>query len=169
MSNVPLSPLAGGKPWKRPHFVGREDELAEMHRILNRRPGRRTVVVHGLGGMGKTQRAIAYMKRHRIGYTATIWLNAHDETLLKQSFRNAATRILRDHPGLVYMQMAVSDKDSDASLAVKRWPVGAGVQCSPSGRDCQAQVRGRRTTATTRRGSTLRKPRIGSSEIEERN
>src|SRR5688572_22962996 len=102
-------------------FVSREDELAEIHRILDRRPGRRTVVMHGLGGMGKTQLAIAYMKRHRSDYTASIWFNARDETSLKQSFRNAATRILREHPGLVYMQMAVSDKDSDASVAVKRW------------------------------------------------
>jgi tetratricopeptide (TPR) repeat protein len=103
------------------HFVAREDELGEMHRILDQRPGRRTVVVHGLGGMGKTQLAIAYMKRHRSDYTASIWFNARDETSLKQSFRNAATRILREHPGLVYMQAAVLDKDSDASLAVKRW------------------------------------------------
>jgi hypothetical protein len=71
--------------------------------------------------MGKTQLAIAYMKRHRKDYSASIWLNARDETSLNQSFRNAAVRILREHPGLSYMQTAVSDKDGDASLAVRRW------------------------------------------------
>lgn len=103
------------------HFVGREEELASMHQKLGRSPGRQTVIVHGLGGMGKTQLAIAYMKRHRDDYSALIWLNARDETSLNQSFRNAATRISREHPGLGYMKSAVSDQDGDASLAVKRW------------------------------------------------
>lgn len=103
------------------HFVAREEELAWMHQKLGRSPGRQTVVVHGLGGMGKTQLAIAYMKRHRNDYSASIWLNARDETSLNQSFRIAAMRISREHPSLSYMQSAVSDKDGDASLAVKRW------------------------------------------------
>jgi hypothetical protein len=92
-----------------------------MQQKLGRSPGRRTVVVHGLGGMGKTQLAIAYMKRHRNDYSASIWLNARDETSLNQSFRNAAIRILREHPSLSYMQTTVSDKDGNASLAVRRW------------------------------------------------
>ncbi len=92
-----------------------------MHQKLCRQSGRCTVVVHGLGGMGKTQLAIAYMKRHRNDYSASIWLNARDETSLNQSFRNAAVRILRDHPGLSYMQTAASEKDGDASLAIRRW------------------------------------------------
>ncbi|KAG9250683.1 uncharacterized protein F5Z01DRAFT_640089 [Emericellopsis atlantica] len=103
------------------HLVARDEELAWMHQTLGRSPGRQTVVLHGLGGMGKTQLAIAYVKRHRNNYTASIWLNARDETSLNQSFRNAAIRISREHPGLGYMQSTVSDKDGDASLAVKRW------------------------------------------------
>jgi hypothetical protein len=103
------------------HFVAREEELAWMQQKLGSSPGRRTVVVHGLGGMGKTQLAIAYMKRHRNDYSASIWLNARDETSLNQSFRIAAMRISQEHPGLGYMQTAVSDKDGDASLAVRRW------------------------------------------------
>ncbi|KAH6623745.1 hypothetical protein F5144DRAFT_633030 [Chaetomium tenue] len=68
--------------------------------------------------MGKTQLAIAYMKRHRNDHPASIWLN---KTSLNQSFRGAAVRILHEHPDLSYMQAAVSDKDGDASLAVRRW------------------------------------------------
>ncbi|KAK3897210.1 P-loop containing nucleoside triphosphate hydrolase protein [Staphylotrichum tortipilum] len=103
------------------HFIAREEELILMRQVLHTQPGRRTIVVHGLGGMGKTQLAIAYMKRHRNDYSASIWLNARDETSLNQSFRNAARRILQEHPLLSYMQSAVADKDSDASMAVKRW------------------------------------------------
>jgi hypothetical protein len=92
-----------------------------MHKKLGNQSGRCTVVVHGLGGMGKTQLAIAYMKRHRNDYSASIWLNARDEISLNQSFRNAGVRILREHPGLSYLQSAVSDKDGDTSLAVRKW------------------------------------------------
>ncbi|KAJ4161661.1 uncharacterized protein LMH87_007687 [Akanthomyces muscarius] len=103
------------------HFVAREEELAWIHQKLERGAERSTVVVHGLGGMGKTQLAIAYMKRHRNDYSASIWLNARDKTSLNQSFRIAAIKIIREHPGLTYMQAAVSDNDGDASLAVRRW------------------------------------------------
>ncbi|KAM3533698.1 hypothetical protein MY4038_003013 [Beauveria bassiana] len=116
--NLPLSlPLET----KVKHFVGREEELAWIHRELTEPDGGQTAVVHGLGGMGKTQLAIAYMKRHRNDYSALIWLNARDEILLSQSFRLAAMRISREHPNLSYMQIAASDKDADASQAVRRW------------------------------------------------
>ncbi|KAM3560902.1 hypothetical protein ARSEF4850_003455 [Beauveria asiatica] len=116
--NLPLSlPLET----KAKRFVGREEELAWIHRELTEPDGGHTVVVHGLGGMGKTQLAIAYMKRHRNDYSALIWLNARDEISLSQSFRLAAMRISREHPNLNYMQIAASDKDADASQAVRRW------------------------------------------------
>lgn len=92
-----------------------------MHQYLSVSPGRQIVVVHGLGGMGKTQLAIAYVKRHRNDYSATIWLNARDEASLKQSFRIAALRISREYPTLNYLQAAALDKDCDAWPAVKRW------------------------------------------------
>jgi len=36
------------------HFVAREEELAEMHKTLSGNSSRRTIVLHGLGGIGKT-------------------------------------------------------------------------------------------------------------------
>jgi len=36
------------------YFVAREEELAEMHRTLGSDGGRCTVVLYGLGGIGKT-------------------------------------------------------------------------------------------------------------------
>lgn len=104
------------------HFVAREEELAIMHEKLNGHTGRRTVVIHGLGGMGKTQLAVEYMKRHREDYSALLWLNARDETSLGQSFRDVAKRIIQDHPSVSYIQNAVSDKDDEEAVrTVKRW------------------------------------------------
>jgi hypothetical protein len=80
------------------HFVAREEELAEIHRLLRSDGSRRTVVLHGLGGIGKTQLTVAYAKRHKDTYSAIFWLNANDEDSLKQSFAKIAKRILREHP-----------------------------------------------------------------------
>src|SRR6266536_6199769 len=79
------------------HFVAREEELAEIHRKLNGDGSRRTIILHGLGGMGKTQLSVAYAKRHKDSYSAIFWLNIKDEDSLKQSFAKAARQILREH------------------------------------------------------------------------
>lgn len=93
-----------------------------MHETLGRASERRTVVVHGLGGIGKTQLTVAYIKRHRSRYSAAIWLNAKDEVSLRQSFSHAATRILREHSSILYIQNAVPNQDlSKIVEAVKRW------------------------------------------------
>ena len=80
------------------HFVAREEELTEIHLNLSGDGSRRTVVLHGLGGMGKTQLAIAYAKRHKNNYSAIFWLNIKDEDSLKQSFTRVARQVLREHP-----------------------------------------------------------------------
>ncbi|OQD99022.1 hypothetical protein PENVUL_c066G05161, partial [Penicillium vulpinum] len=103
-------------------FVAREDKLKRMEEIFDTTIGRRTAVVHGLGGIGKTQLAIAYIKRNRSHYSATIWLNAKDETALKQSFARTAEWILSHHPSLIYITGALESRDLDETVkAVKRW------------------------------------------------
>ena len=67
------------------HFVAREEELAEMHRTLSGDGSRRTVVLHGLGGIGKTQLTIAYAKQYKDNYSAVFWLNIKDEDSLKRA------------------------------------------------------------------------------------
>ncbi|KAK9853410.1 hypothetical protein MYU51_006489 [Penicillium brevicompactum] len=104
------------------HFVAREDQLKRMQEILETPTGRRTAVVHGLGGIGKTQLAIAYIKRNRSYYSAALWLNAKDETALKQSFARAAEWIARHYPSLTYIESALESRDLDETVkAVKRW------------------------------------------------
>ncbi len=104
------------------HFVAREEELTQIHKVLSEDAGRRTAVIHGLGGMGKTQLAVAYAKHHQGDYSAVLWLNARDETLLKQGFVRVAKRILHEHPSAIYMKKAVESHDLDGAVqAVKQW------------------------------------------------
>ena len=78
--------------------------------------------MHGLGGIGKTQLAAAYAKRHSDNYSAVLWLNVRDEASLKQEYMEVAKRILREHPTVLYIKSAVrSGKLDEAVQAVKQW------------------------------------------------
>jgi hypothetical protein len=104
------------------HFVAREEELAQMREELGNTSSRRTIVLHGLGGMGKTQLAVAYAKKYRAEYSAVFWLNSKDEDLLKQSFVKVAKRIIREHPSSVHFRSLAESEDPNGAVeAVKRW------------------------------------------------
>lgn len=104
------------------HFVAREEELTEIHKELAHKQGRRTIIVHGLGGVGKTQLAAAYAKRQRDKYSAIFWMNAKDEISLKQGYMRVAERISREHMSEAYIKNAVESCNLDKAVqAVKRW------------------------------------------------
>jgi hypothetical protein len=104
------------------YFVGRDEELDRIHQELKYDDSRRTAVVHGLGGMGKTQLALAYAQRHRDEYSALFWINSKDVDALKQGYAAAARRIYREHPSLVHLKtVAKGGNLDDAVEAVKRW------------------------------------------------
>jgi pimeloyl-ACP methyl ester carboxylesterase len=50
--------------------VAREDKLGEIYKALSGDGSRYTIILHSLGGIGKTQLAIAYAKRHKDNYSA---------------------------------------------------------------------------------------------------
>lgn len=104
------------------HFVGRQEELDSIHKKLQYDGTRKTVLVHGLGGIGKTQLALAYERHHRGQYSAVFWMNSKDVETLKQSYAAAARRIYDEHPSLVHFKTVVESKDLDDAIeAVKKW------------------------------------------------
>ncbi|PQE13523.1 nb-arc and tpr domain protein [Rutstroemia sp. NJR-2017a WRK4] len=104
------------------YFVARKTELVEIHKALSGDGSRRTVVLHGLGGIGKTQLSIAYTKRHKDSYSAIFWLNINDEDSLKQSFVKAAKQISREHPLAFQLSNLDAKENIDKIVdAVKVW------------------------------------------------
>lgn len=104
------------------HFVGRKTELDRVDSILGASEGRCTLVIHGLGGMGKTQLTKTYLKKHSKAYSALVWLNARDRTTLKLSFSKVASRILQQYPNSTFIRDAVASQDMDRMVeGVKRW------------------------------------------------
>jgi hypothetical protein len=72
-------------------FIGRESEVDAMREALqpdDQSPEQRRLVLGGIGGIGKTQLAIAYAKRQHRAYESIFWLNASSEATLKDSLRS---------------------------------------------------------------------------------
>ena len=101
--------------------MAREDELRKIHKALSGDGSRRTVVLHSLGGIGKTQLAVAYAKRHKDKYSAIFWLNIKDEDSLKQSFAKVARQILREYPSARWLSTVDMKNLNDVIDAVKAW------------------------------------------------
>jgi hypothetical protein len=103
-------------------FVGRDKELEIIYKELRYDGSRKTVVLHGLGGMGKTQLALAYAQRHKDEYSAVFWINSEDVDTLKQGYVTAAKRISSDHPLLVYPKNIADRGNLDETIkVVKQW------------------------------------------------
>ena len=80
-------------PFSNPDFVGREDVLAGIRGTLTE--GIATVItqtsaITGLGGVGKTQTALAYCYRHLADYRLIWWLRAAEPATLAADFESLA-------------------------------------------------------------------------------
>ncbi|MFD9330010.1 tetratricopeptide repeat protein, partial [Streptomyces sp. NPDC060065] len=80
-------------------FVGREDELARLRRLLadegeaavTQVSGTRAI--HGLGGIGKSTLALRYAHLHRHAYTLVWWLNAATSEQIVTGLASLALRL----------------------------------------------------------------------------
>ncbi|KAK4164656.1 putative kinesin light chain, partial [Cladorrhinum sp. PSN259] len=51
------------------------------------------VALHGLGGAGKSQLALAYAEKHKDRYNPILWIDATDEEAVRSSFRRCAAEL----------------------------------------------------------------------------
>lgn len=84
-------------------FVGREEELEQIHDALflqtpngvktpsSSRP--RSFVIHGMGGMGKSEIALRYAYKHRADYQCIFWIDAETSESLSTSYVKVAASI----------------------------------------------------------------------------
>ena len=98
--NIPFSPLEGRQ---NANFVGRECLLEQLQATINAGVGGAKiigVVLHGTGGMGKTQLALQYVDLHHQDYSSVFWVNAASEQTLKLGYVYIMQRLIDHHAQL---------------------------------------------------------------------
>ncbi|KEQ57671.1 uncharacterized protein M437DRAFT_79551 [Aureobasidium melanogenum CBS 110374] len=79
------------------HFVQRVSDMQELEEhFFPQQPHlarRKMFVVHGLGGIGKTQLCIEFVRRYQEKYSAVLWLDGSSEDALQRSFIEVVARL----------------------------------------------------------------------------
>jgi len=102
-------------------FVDRPSDIAELEQALlpQRQYCRQKVfVLYGLGGMGKTQLAIEFARRHHRRFSSVFWLDGRTKDSLKQSIATCASRIPEGQIAASSRTYSVTS-DGDINAAVR--------------------------------------------------
>ncbi|KAH8669617.1 hypothetical protein BGZ60DRAFT_38520 [Tricladium varicosporioides] len=106
-------------------FIGRRSDLDSIEKQLT--PGevrdrRKVCVVHGLGGVGKTQLAIEYARLHKGLYTSFFWIDGKTEESLIQSLLNIALRLPNGQIlGIDTQKIGGLEKSRKAAQKILEW------------------------------------------------
>jgi hypothetical protein len=104
-------------------FVPRDEEMRKIkQRLLEERSmasRRKVVVVHGLGGIGKTQLAAEFAREHHESFSSVFWLDGSSEASVKQSFARIFQRLPQDELAVAGVEMLQrSTVDVDTAIRV---------------------------------------------------
>lgn len=139
---TPVTPIdVSNLPPRNRDFTGRGRVLAGIEGALTARPDEsrpRACVLHGLGGIGKTQTAIEYAHRQRHRYPVVWWISAEQTVTLVAGLAGLARRLglpehadqsdmvrhllqdLRERTGW----LLIFDNAQDRASLAPYWPVG---------------------------------------------
>ena len=72
-------------------FIGRQDVLNLLHDKFSEY---HTVVLTGIGGIGKTRAAVEYIYKHRHDYSIVLWVNADTKERIRSDFVKIAQQLI---------------------------------------------------------------------------
>ncbi|RHZ51206.1 hypothetical protein CDV55_102182 [Aspergillus turcosus] len=101
-------------------FIGRQDDLDRLWDYIQPASSqpRKVAILHGLGGIGKTQLAIRFARMHKKDFTAIFWLSGKDRSALVQSLSSCLPRIQGE---LVDMEATTEEKAEQRAIQVLQW------------------------------------------------
>ncbi|KAK7193587.1 NB-ARC and TPR domain protein [Paraphaeosphaeria sporulosa] len=78
-------------------FIQRDAEMKALEQLLLENTAtvsrQKVVVLHGLGGIGKTQLAVEFARKHHRRFSSVFWLDGESEVSLKESFTSMMQRL----------------------------------------------------------------------------
>ncbi|KAH8790448.1 P-loop containing nucleoside triphosphate hydrolase protein, partial [Hyaloscypha sp. PMI_1271] len=117
------------KHWRNKKFVGREDILSQLSTKLFTFSSRETevVVLHGTGGVGKTQIALEFAWRHESSFDGIFWFDGTSEQTVINGMRDAISRIvlhyeflgLKNDPIYSILQDSLPERDGKSFNAIR--------------------------------------------------
>ena len=107
-------------------FVGRNEEMIRIRQALLPTSGtmrRKIFVIHGLGGIGKTQLSVEFTRTYQAFFSAALWIDGSSKERVRRSIADLAERL--PQPRLLegsrtYLQNGSTDVDEDIK-DVLRW------------------------------------------------
>jgi AAA+ ATPase superfamily predicted ATPase len=83
---------------KTKKFIDRPAEMKELeeHLLPSANKRQKIFVLRGLGGIGKTQLAVEFIRRHHKPFSSVFWLDGNSNDSLKRSLADCASRIQAD-------------------------------------------------------------------------
>jgi MinD-like ATPase involved in chromosome partitioning or flagellar assembly len=87
-------PKVDRSPARNPQFTGREDDLRQLReQFRDFGADTRRVVIHGLGGVGKTQVALEYVHRFKSNYDLVWWMPCEQPQFIDASLAELGARM----------------------------------------------------------------------------
>jgi Cdc6-like AAA superfamily ATPase len=82
-------------------FIGREETLSKIDDYFSTTDvtSPKVLILHALGGQGKSQIALKYCQRLRESHQGIFWINASSETTTREAFERIATVLNRTSSG----------------------------------------------------------------------
>jgi len=81
-------------------FIQRDAEMQALEQLLLKNTAtisrQKVVVLYGLGGIGKTQLAVEFARKHQHAFSSVFWIDGESEASLKQSFASMMQRLPQD-------------------------------------------------------------------------
>jgi NB-ARC domain len=101
-------------------FVDRPAEMTELERVLlpqRQNQQQKIFVLHGLGGIGKTQLAVEFTRQHHKKFSSVFWLDGSSADGVRRSIASCAGKI--PHTQISDMSRAYSaGRDSDIKAVI---------------------------------------------------
>ena len=102
------------------HFVQRVSDMQRLEEYFfsqqTHLTRRKMFVVHGLGGIGKTQLCVESVRRHHEKFSAVFWLDGSSEDALQRSFIDVVARLPADEVPLGLVRAAEQASPDQRSI-----------------------------------------------------